>query len=87
MTQLRDSWETKKNQNVGIFQKVFQSMPCLMDGSNFNMWRDLGCTKTRLVVSVFVYENHRQTSTVDRIDRHRPPTENTKNGVYESHIR
>ena len=60
----RSKKKLKINQNVGIFPKVFQSTPCLMDGFNFNAWRDLGFPKMRLVVKVFLYENHRQTPTV-----------------------
>ena len=54
-----------------------------MDGFNFNVQQDLGFSKTEPRVKVFLYENHRQTSAVGEFDRHRPPTENTKSGVYE----
>ena len=46
----RSKKKLKINQNVGIFPKVFQSTPCLMDGFNCNAQRYLGFPKTRLVV-------------------------------------
>ena len=60
----RSKKKLKINQNVGIFQKVFQSTPCLMDGSNCNARRGLGFAKKGMVVKVFLYENYRQTPTV-----------------------
>ena len=56
----------KINQNVGMFQRDFKMIPQWMDGFNCNVQRDLGCTKTEPRVKVFLYENHRQTSTVHR---------------------
>ena len=73
----------KINQNVGMFQRDFKMIPQWMDGFNCNVQRDLGCTKTEPRVKVFLYENHRQPSAVGEFDCHRPPTENTKSGVYE----
>jgi hypothetical protein len=58
-------------------------VPIFTDGVNFNVQYDLGFSKKRLMVKVFLYENHRQTSAVGEFDCHRPPTENTKSGVYE----
>ena len=54
-----------------------------MGDPNFHARRNTGCTKMGMMVKVFLYENHRQTSAVGEFDRHRPPTENTKSGVYE----
>jgi len=56
----------KINQNVGMFQRDFKMIPQWMDGFNCNVQRDLGCTEMGIIVKVFLYENHRQTSTIHR---------------------